>query len=370
MKSNFVAKTAVLLTAIFLTCTFSMSFAQKHTNGKKEVHVIKVVNINGKVTTTDSTFEAGDDFEFENMAKVMHCNNDTSMQHSKKIVMYLNGDTTISCVPQEFNGDEMPEMFDFEIPQFDFNFTGEDTVIFRAENDTLSEMKNELRSMQCGKHKYIVYVNPENFNLPNIPPPPPIPDMDDFHFDEQTFTIECDSLESGIEKSIQIIINGDTIIENISVPKVYVNVDTCKKVMIMKGLPHGKHSNKEHFSGKNCKVMKINCRVNELSETEKNQLKSANSKIKLDSPELQLDKLQYFPNPTNGKITLSFSSQEKGTTYVKIFNALGKEVYNEKLKNFDGSYSNEIDLSGKDKGTYFMQISSGKKATVKKIILQ
>lgn len=84
---------------------------------------------------------------------------------------------------------------------------------------------------------------------------------------------------------------------------------------------------------------------------------------------LKLEDLSFFPNPSNGKFNLKFEAPEKGDIEIDIYDINGKKVYNDLVKNFDGQYKKEIDISDEHKGTYFLKISQGKKATTRKIIL-
>jgi hypothetical protein len=84
---------------------------------------------------------------------------------------------------------------------------------------------------------------------------------------------------------------------------------------------------------------------------------------------LALDKMKFYPNPNTGKFTLDFNLTEKGTTSVNIFNLEGKSVYTEELKDFSGNYNKEIDISTNPKGVYFVKISQGAHAQLKKIVL-
>jgi len=49
---------------------------------------------------------------------------------------------------------------------------------------------------------------------------------------------------------------------------------------------------------------------------------------------------------------------------------LGNEVYKEKLLDFNGAYDNEINLSGKEKGIYILQIRQKKKMLTRKILIE
>lgn len=85
---------------------------------------------------------------------------------------------------------------------------------------------------------------------------------------------------------------------------------------------------------------------------------------------LSIEKLEFFPNPSSGRINLKFDLPSTGNTDVSILNSDGKRVYHESLINFSGKYSKEIDLSMNAKGIYFVQIKQGDYAQLKKIILE
>ena len=85
---------------------------------------------------------------------------------------------------------------------------------------------------------------------------------------------------------------------------------------------------------------------------------------------LKPSKLNYFPNPNNGRFTLDFTLDQKEEVTVVVMDILGKEVYKEKLLDFQGNYDNQIDLSGKEKGIYILQISQKKKMLTRKILIE
>lgn len=85
---------------------------------------------------------------------------------------------------------------------------------------------------------------------------------------------------------------------------------------------------------------------------------------------LNLKWINLFPNPSNGHFNLTFDLQEKGNTEVVIYDLAGKILYQEQLKDFNGSYHKEIDLTEGSKGVYFLKVLQGNKAILKKIVLQ
>jgi hypothetical protein len=71
------------------------------------------------------------------------------------------------------------------------------------------------------------------------------------------------------------------------------------------------------------------------------------------------------PNPTPGKFAIN--SFEK-IDAIKVYNILGENVYS--INNLKQQTSNEIDLSGFQKGIYFVKIQSGEKLFTKRIVVQ
>jgi len=106
-----------------------------------------------------------------------------------------------------------------------------------------------------------------------------------------------------------------------------------------------------------------------ISEIVKNDASLLDSKISLMN-NLEPDQLKYYPNPNDGKFNLSFNLDQKDEVSVSVMDILGNEVYKEKLLDFNGVYDNEINLSGKEKGIYILQISQKKKVLSRKILIE
>jgi hypothetical protein len=85
---------------------------------------------------------------------------------------------------------------------------------------------------------------------------------------------------------------------------------------------------------------------------------------------LKLSDFSVSPNPTNGIVNLKFSSDFKDAVKITVINLEGKKVFSEKIKNFDGKYNKDIDLSKEESGTYFINILQDNKQLTKKIILK
>jgi hypothetical protein len=109
-----------------------------------------------------------------------------------------------------------------------------------------------------------------------------------------------------------------------------------------------------------------NVTISELQK-EDSSLKDINYSLKNN---LKPSQLNYYPNPNTGRFTLNFVLDQKDEVTVAVMDILGKEVYKEKLLDFQGTYDNQIDLSGKEKGIYILQISQKKKTLTRKILIE
>jgi len=85
---------------------------------------------------------------------------------------------------------------------------------------------------------------------------------------------------------------------------------------------------------------------------------------------LAVKEMNFYPNPGDGKFTLSFDLREQGNTGVSIMNAEGKNIYSENLPSFKGHYEKQIDISSNPKGVYFVKITQGEHSQLKKIVLE
>ena len=96
---------------------------------------------------------------------------------------------------------------------------------------------------------------------------------------------------------------------------------------------------------------------------------NAEHRISLDNS-LDLEEVNFFPNPSDGNFNLNFYSPNDGDLTVNIYDQNGKTVYKEMLADFAGEYQNRIDISDRADGTYFLQIIQNNKSFNKKILKQ
>lgn len=77
-----------------------------------------------------------------------------------------------------------------------------------------------------------------------------------------------------------------------------------------------------------------------------------------------LERINIFPNPSSGIITVNADVFESITINIK--NMLGQDVYNDKLT----SLSNKVDLSSYDKGVYTIELKANGKAYSEKVLIE
>ncbi len=81
-----------------------------------------------------------------------------------------------------------------------------------------------------------------------------------------------------------------------------------------------------------------------------------------------IDNINVFPNPSNGIINIQITSQSSNAQ-LRIMDASGKIVYNERINTLNGQYNNTIDLSNNAKGVYSLQIITNNQVITKKVVL-
>jgi hypothetical protein len=82
---------------------------------------------------------------------------------------------------------------------------------------------------------------------------------------------------------------------------------------------------------------------------------------------LKLKDFQVSPNPASERINLQFRAKKEPVT-VRMFDATGREVYKEFLRDFDGNYQNQIELEGVSSDFFFISVEQKGKMYTEKVI--
>ena len=84
---------------------------------------------------------------------------------------------------------------------------------------------------------------------------------------------------------------------------------------------------------------------------------------------MQISNFEVYPNPNFGQFTFLFTSIETMDYTIKLFDNKGNILEEKTLENFNGSYTQEFDLTKKSKGEYFLRVTNSKNQKVEKIII-
>lgn len=109
--------------------------------------------------------------------------------------------------------------------------------------------------------------------------------------------------------------------------------------------------------------------MEDMTEEESREMKD---RYNIDMPvvnNLSLQELKLFPNPSRGMFRLQFDLPERGNTSIKVFNAMGRLIYDYELGPFQGDFSDDLDISQNGPGNYFIQIRQDNKVVTKKIVI-
>jgi hypothetical protein len=79
--------------------------------------------------------------------------------------------------------------------------------------------------------------------------------------------------------------------------------------------------------------------------------------------------IRTYPNPVHNQLTVIFGNLSSKASLLKITDVNGKQVYLQKIGTTNSPLQN-IDVSGFAKGTYFIQVISGKETHVSKFVKQ
>ena len=110
--------------------------------------------------------------------------------------------------------------------------------------------------------------------------------------------------------------------------------------------------------------------MEDMTEEEAEEMKE---KVGVDMPvvnNLEIEKLNIFPNPNDGIFNLTFDLPNRGQTTIRIFNGVGRLVYQNDMQQFSGKFTDRLDISNRAKGIYFLEVTQDGKSITKKVIFQ
>lgn len=124
--------------------------------------------------------------------------------------------------------------------------------------------------------------------------------------------------------------------------------------------------------------------VEEVETVEVEQVEVADMRIKIeeipsaeaaamDMPtdnSLAVADLSLAPNPSMGMFNVSFNLPQRGDALIRIFNSAGREIYNYELNDFQGAFSDDVDITQNGPGLYFLAVTQNGQTMTRKLVLQ
>jgi hypothetical protein len=81
--------------------------------------------------------------------------------------------------------------------------------------------------------------------------------------------------------------------------------------------------------------------------------------------------LKLYPNPSEGKFTITFSAQNKiNETMITVTNLMGGTILQEGFQNIIGSFSKKVDMTNMAKGVYFVGVKADGQRVVRKVVVE
>ena len=336
-------QTKELLAWIVLVCalalfTVSFTFAQEKGKEKKSELKIKIQKEeNGKKTKIDTTITSDQLPALKEYLKDLDIDFDANMKG-------------IGFEDDDFNGNGNMTMH-FRHPEM----SKEERLAFEMEMKNLKEemkgLGDEMKDLHIEMYGFSDK-DPENFDLqlsmPGFPAPPspPSPNSSFFYYGDDDNEADC---EKG--KKFQFRFHS----LNDEVPDSLNDED---HIVVYGAKDEGTPELEKEITTKDGDKIFIYKRKLPVKEA---------SKVTASMP---VTKVKVYPNPGNGKLSVSFTAQIKGDVEITISDEKGNEVYSRKLKDFSGEYFNQVDISEKGKGTYFLKITQGDDSITKKLVVE
>lgn len=85
---------------------------------------------------------------------------------------------------------------------------------------------------------------------------------------------------------------------------------------------------------------------------------------------LELSEVQFYPNPTQGKVNIAFDLEKDGKVMMEILNLEGKKVYSQQYNTTDLHFEETVELNDIEPGVYVITIKQENKVFSKKLLVQ
>ncbi|MFN5032279.1 MAG: T9SS type A sorting domain-containing protein, partial [Flavobacteriia bacterium] len=86
--------------------------------------------------------------------------------------------------------------------------------------------------------------------------------------------------------------------------------------------------------------------------------------------ELNVYQLSVYPNPSQGEFSVSFNASITEAYTIKVYDEVGRLVYNENIENQNGQYIKEVKLGEVASGIYNVTLSNGSNEVTRKVVVK
>jgi hypothetical protein len=86
--------------------------------------------------------------------------------------------------------------------------------------------------------------------------------------------------------------------------------------------------------------------------------------------ELNVYQLSVYPNPSQGEFSVSFNASITEAYTIKVYDEVGRLVYNENIENQNGQYIKEVKLGEVASGIYNVTLSNGSNEVTRKVVVR
>ena len=114
----------------------------------------------------------------------------------------------------------------------------------------------------------------------------------------------------------------------------------------------------------------VNVTIGDLTWSDKSSLSGSLFSAFRGNESLEVDELSFSPDFEDGYFYLSFNSEEEESLKVMILDVAGREVHNESLADFSGTYEAMVHVPADEKGTYFLKVIQGFDLMNKKLVIE
>lgn len=133
-----------------------------------------------------------------------------------------------------------------------------------------------------------------------------------------------------------------------------------------------RHQEKEEISIEEETPIAMENLAIEMEDMPEEEAEEMKNELGIDMPivqNLSIEQLRIFPNPSQGLFNLQFNLPNNAPTQIRIFDGTGRMVYSNDLGNFEGDFSERLDLTNNPAGTYYLMVQQGKLSISKKVII-